>query len=158
MSTDERRLAEQDLRAWASMRLMSRQIDAQLARRLAASSPLSMQDYDVLSSVAASPDRRMPMKDLMLHLQWSYSRLSHHVSRMESRGLVGRTPADERSGTDVIATDHGFAAIRAATGDHLRAVREYFADVLEPGEAEMLERLSRRILERLPGPTPTRGW
>lgn len=158
MSPDERRIAEQDLRAWAALRLMSRQIDAQLARRLAASSPLSMQDYDVLSSVAPQPGRRMPMKDLMLHLQWSYSRLSHHLSRMESRGIVSRAATASGPGQDVVVTDQGFALIRAATGDHLHAVREYFADVLEPGEAEMLESLSHRILDRLPGPTPTRGW
>ncbi len=158
MTPDDGRLAEPDLRAWAALRLLTRQVDAQLARRLAATSPLSMQDYDVLSSVASLPDRRMLMKDLMLHLQWSYSRLSHHVSRMEARDLVARAPADEGSGVAVLVTDHGFATIRAATGDHLRAVREYFADALEPGDAALVERLGARVLERLPGPTPSRGW
>lgn len=158
MTPDDGRLAQTDLRAWAALRLMTRQVDAQLARRLAATSPLSMQDYDVLSSVAPSPGRRMLMKDLMLHLQWSYSRLSHHVSRMEARDLVRRAPADEGSGVEVLATDHGFATIRAATGDHLRAVREYFAEALQQGDAELIESLGARVLERLPGPTPTRGW
>jgi len=135
---------------------MTRQVDAQLARRLTESGPLSTQDYDVLSSVAPLPGRRMLMKDLMLHLQWSYSRLSHHVSRMEARDLVLRAPV--AGGTDVVVTEHGLDVVRGATGDHLRAVREYFADALEPGEAGVLERLGRRVLERLPGPTPTRGW
>lgn len=154
----ERRLADQDLRAWTALRLMSRQIDAELTRRLAASTALSMQDYDVLSSVAPRPDRRMASKDLMLHLQWSYSRLSHHLSRMETRGLVAREGSPTGPGTDVVVTQEGLATVRSATGNHLRAVREFFADALEPGEAELLEALSRRILDRLPGPTPTRGW
>lgn len=158
MDEDRTRLGEQDLRAWKALRLMSRQIDAQLARRLAVTSELSMQDYDVLSSVAPLPRRRAALKDLMLHLQWSYSRLSHHLTRMEKRGLVRRISDPSRAGVEVEVTDEGFAEIRGATGDHLRAVRELVADALEPGEAEMLERLSGRILDRLPGPTPTRGW
>jgi len=158
MASDQRRIADADLRAWTALRLMARQVDAQLARRLAAASALSMQDYDVLSSVAPLPGRRMLMKDLMLHLQWSYSRLSHHVSRMETRDLVARASAGRGPGTEVVVTDHGFATIRAATGEHLRAVREYFADTLEAGEAEVLERVGRRVVDRLPGPTPTRGW
>lgn len=158
MDSCESHLSAQDLRAWTALRLMSRQIDAQLARRLAGSSPLSMQDYDVLSSVASREDRRMLMKDLMYHLQWSYSRLSHHLGRMESRGLAQRVPADSTSGTDVLITNEGLASIKAATSDHLAAVKEHFADLLESGDAEVLDRLSQRILSHLPGPTPTRGW
>ncbi|MCC2592411.1 MarR family transcriptional regulator [Tessaracoccus sp. OS52] len=158
MSNDGKRLAEGDLAAWSTLRLMTRQVDAELARRLSESTPLSMQDYDVLSSVAPRLDRRMPMKDLMLHLQWSYSRLSHHLARMESRGLVRRAAAEPGPGVDVVATDAGYGLIRAATGEHLRAVKQFFADALEPGEAEVLEKLGRRVLSRLPGPTPKRGW
>src|SRR5690348_736874 len=111
MSAGRERLGEQDLRAWQALRLMSRQIDAQLARRLSESSELSMQDYDVLSSVAALPDRRMAMKDLMLHLQWSYSRLSHHLTRMEKRGLTQRVIESPRA-VHVEITEQGLAAIR----------------------------------------------
>ncbi|GAA4902766.1 MarR family protein [Stackebrandtia albiflava] len=155
---DSGRLAEADLRAWQALRQMSRHLDAQLARELAETGDLSMQDYDVLSAVAPAEGRRLPAKRLMLHLQWSYSRLSHHLGRMEKRRLVTRCPSDTGKGVDVVATVTGYQALRAATGAHLRAVRRLFADRLLPGDAAVIEALGDRVLSGLPGPTPTRGW
>lgn len=64
-------------RAWQGYRFMTRQLDARLARELARTSGLSMQDYDVLSALADVADHRWCAKDLGSHLLWSPSRLSH---------------------------------------------------------------------------------
>ena len=152
------RFTPEEMRAWKALRVMSRQLEAHLARELARTSILSMQDYDVLSSVATMPGHRWPAKRLMHHLQWSYSRLSHHLDRMEKRALVTRERAAEGTGSDVVITEAGMAAIRAATSDHLSEVRRAFLDRLEPGDANVITRLCADVIAGLPGPTPERGW
>lgn len=152
------RFTPEEMRAWKALRLMSRQLEAHLARELARTSSLSLQDYDVLSSVALLPNHRWSAKDLMHHLQWSYSRLSHHLDRMEKRGLVARERSRHGSGVDVVVTETGMAATRAAADDHLSVVRRTFLDRLEPGDAGVITRLSRDVIDGLPGPTPERGW
>lgn len=155
--TPSARFTAEEMDAWKALRLMSRQLEAQLARELATTA-LSMQDYDVLSSVAALPEHRWPAKTLMHHLQWSYSRLSHHLDRMERRGLVKREGSSRGPGVDIVVTDGGMTAIRSATSGHLSAVRRMFLDRLQPGDAGVITRLSRDVIAGLPGPTPERGW
>ena len=152
------RLSDDEMRAWKSFRLMARHLEAHLARELAQSSALSMQDYDVLSTIAALPGHRWCTKLLMHHLQWSYSRLSHHLDRMENRGLVGRSDCSHGTGTDVAATETGLDAIRAASAGHIGAVRSAFIERLKPGDLATLERLGNAVVGGLPGPTAARGW
>ena len=156
--TSSSRITAEEMRAWKALRLMSRQLEAHLARELARTSSLSMQDYDVLSSVAPLPEHRWPAKALMHHLQWSYSRLSHHLDRMEARGLVTRERSRQGPGIDVVITDAGIAATREATSGHLTEVRRTFQDRLQPEDAGVITRLSRDVIDGLPGPTPARGW
>ena len=152
------RFTSEEMRAWKALRLMSRQLEAHLARELARTSSLSMQDYDVLSSVASLPEHRWPAKSLMHHLQWSYSRLSHHLDRMEKRALVTRERARQGTGVDVVITEAGMAAIREATGGHLSEVRRTFLNRLGDGDASVITRLSDDVIAGLPGPTTERGW
>ena len=155
------------MRAWKALRLMTRQLEAHLDRNLAKNSNLSTQDYDVLSSVAPMPEHRWCTKKLVDHLQWSYSRLSHHLDRMQSRSLIRREPCESGvgigtgtgtgTGTDIVVTDDGMNAIRTATTHHLATVRSAFLDHLNPGELAAIERLSNAVLDGLPGPSPEKS-
>jgi DNA-binding MarR family transcriptional regulator len=131
-------------RLWveSQMRLHSR-----LARRLAAESGLSMSDYEVLVLLSEEPEGRLRMATLAERLQWDRSRLSHHIRRMETRGLVARAdcPEDGR-GSFVGVTHGGREAIEAAAPGHVRAVRELF---VEPLGQDGLEALGR-ALPKLP--------
>ena len=78
-------------------------LDLQLARDLARDSGLSEPDYDVLSTLTEHPDRAWRANELASRLLWSTSRLSHHVGRMERRGLVRREDsADDRRAATVV--------------------------------------------------------
>lgn len=156
--THPTRLSEDELRAWMALRLMTRHLEAHLARELGDTSELSMQDYDVLSSVAPLPGHRWCSRKLVDHLRWSYSRMSHHIDRMEKRSLVSRESCVHGSGLDIVVTAEGMEAIRSATGPHLSAVRRSFVDRLEPGDLATIERISENVLGGLPGATPGRGW
>ena len=78
---------------------------------------------------------RMRSSALAEHIGWERSRLSHHLGRMERRGLIRRDEcaADSR-GAEITATDEGLGAFRRASGPHLRAVDELFIAALTPAQ------------------------
>ena len=142
-------LTEDEQRAWLGYRRMTRQLEARLARDLQQASGLSMQDYDVLSALTGATQHRCTAKDLGGHLFWSPSRLSHHLDRMQKRGLVAREPSGDGRGTDVTLTEAGLAAIEAAAPGHVNSVREVFIDRLSARELTALRRLSTTVLRAL---------
>jgi DNA-binding MarR family transcriptional regulator len=92
----------------------------------------------------------MRLSELAAHMRWSKSRLSHHVSRMQDRGLVEREEcADDGRGSMLVLTSQGRKAIRAAAPGHVASVREHFIDVLTPEEIETLAALTHRVVARL---------
>ena len=110
MADTPRWLTEDEQRAWQSYRTDDPAARGRLARDLLQASNLSMQDYDVLSALSAAEGHRRTAKQLGGHLLWSPSRLSHHLDRMQKRGLVGRGPSADGRGTDVTLTPVGLAA------------------------------------------------
>ena len=89
-------------RAWRGYRRMRGLLDLRLARDLARDSGLSEPDYDVLSTLGETAGNRMRLTELAAHMLWSNSRLSHHIARMEQRGLVSKDPcADDGRGSMV---------------------------------------------------------
>lgn len=149
MTGETRWLTDDEQSAWQAYRLMFRQLDAALARELARDSALSLQDYDVLSALTDERRYRLCAKDLSAHLLWSPSRLSHHVDRMQQRGLVRRDNCTKGRGTDVVLTPKGVAAIEAAAPGHVAAVRETFIDRLTPTELATLARVSNTVIDGL---------
>lgn len=51
---------------------------------------LSPGDYQVLLALVVAPDRHLRSAELAAAIDWERSRLSHHLGRMERRGLVAR--------------------------------------------------------------------
>lgn len=135
--------------AWQAYRRMTRRLDARLARDLLRDSGLSMQDYDVLSNLNDGASGRRRTKDLGQDLLWSPSRLSHHLDRMEKRGLVRREPYADGRGSDVTLTDEGRAAIVGAAPQHVESVRDAFVDHLSPRDLQALRRIGETVLTGL---------
>lgn len=134
---------------------MQMRLDAEIGGRISADSPLSYQDYIVLIELTDQPEGQLRQFELVRDLGWEKSRLSHHVTRMSSRGLVEkrRCPSDRR-GAFVAITDAGRAAIEAAAPGHLEAVRDVFVDRLTADELEVFADVAERVLDeldRLPG-------
>jgi DNA-binding MarR family transcriptional regulator len=152
MTQEPRWLTDAEQRAWQAYRLMTRQLEARLARELARDSGLSMQDYDVLSALTDAAGHRRSAKDLGAHLLWSPSRLSHHLDRMQRRGLARRASCPAGRGTDVVLTAQGLAAIQAAAPGHVAAVRHAFTDRLTPHDLATLTRASATIIDGLQEP------
>lgn len=136
--------------AWRGYRRMFTLLEGRLARDLAEESGLSMADYTVLSNLAEAEDRRWRLSALADHMQWSQSRLSHQITRMEKRGLVMREEVeDDGRGAFVTLTRPGLKTIAEATPIHLRSVRRHMIDLLTHEQLETLTELSEVVTSHL---------
>lgn len=139
-------LTDEQQRAWRAYRRMVLLVDGAVARDLARESGLSMPDYLVLSALSEAFDHRRRLTELATRMQWSPSRLSHHVTRMEQRGLVTRAECSEDlRAAYVVLTEVGWDAIRAAAPDHVRSVREHLIDLLDPEEIHALTTIGEKV-------------
>jgi DNA-binding MarR family transcriptional regulator len=78
------------------------------------------------------------------------SRASHHVTRMERRGLVKRQEcSDDGRGAWVVLTDAGRAAIERAAPGHVETVRRLVFEVLTRDEIDVLDKVVDKVLARL---------
>ena len=127
-------------RAWRAWLAMTERLRAQIARDLLVDSGLSDADYMVLVHLSEAEGRRVRMNDLAARLNWSKSRLSHQLARMQARGLVEREecPSDARGAFAVLGAC-GLAEIERAAPKHVASVRRHLIDVLD---AEQLSQLS----------------
>ncbi|MEU1747870.1 MarR family winged helix-turn-helix transcriptional regulator [Micromonospora arida] len=148
-------LDEREDRAWRGYRRMRRLLDLELARELTQDAGLSEADYDVLSDLSETPQGRLRLRELADRMLWSRSRLSHHLTRMQQRGLVTREEcADDARGSIVVLTPAGRQAIQSAAPGHVAAVRRHLIDLLTPAEVDALGALTHRVVDHLGGRTP----
>jgi DNA-binding MarR family transcriptional regulator len=121
------------LRTWRDFVETTDTLRTVLAARLQSDSTLSMGDYTVLLALSEAVGNRMRSSEMAAHIGWERSRVSHHLGRMERRGLIRREhcTADSR-GAEVVLEPAGAEAFHGATVPHLRAVRELFVDALTP--------------------------
>lgn len=143
---EQRWLSETEERAWRAYRQMQTLLPARLAKDLADDSALSEADYEVLSTLSEKPSNQWQLRELAAKMLWSRSRLSHHVARMDARGLVSRhdDPEDAR-GCIIALTDAGLTTLRQAAPHHVDSVRRHLIDRLSPAELEMLGTIAERV-------------
>src|SRR5436853_7528292 len=120
-------LDEREQRAWRAFLRMQAELAGRLNRQLLTDSGLSLSDYDVLVQLTDASDGRLRPFELQRRLQWEQSRLSHHLTRMQRRGLVARGECiDDGRGAYVVLTKAGRSAIETAAPGHVHTVRQLF--------------------------------
>ncbi len=140
--------------AWRAFLTAKQLLERALGRQLLRDSGMPHAYYEVLVRLSERPDRCLRMSDLAATMDYSQSRLSHAVARLEVAGWVRREscPADRR-GTFAVLTDAGFAVLAAAAPGHVRAVRELMFDQLTDQQVQQLreicEAMTRAITDDL---------
>jgi DNA-binding MarR family transcriptional regulator len=138
-----RTLTRQQQRAWLAYMRVQLRLTYEMNRELQADSNLSLPDYDVLNALRYAPGGRMRITALAAQIGWERSRLSHHVRRLENRGLVEtRQAAADRRATEITLTDRGWDEITHASSGHIDLVRRLFFDGLP---AELLGPLTAAL-------------
>lgn len=132
-----RRMTSGELAIWRSLldttTVLRRVLSAEMQE-----SGLSPADYQVLLALREAAGT-LRSSELAAACDWERSRLSHHLSRMERRGLIRRDNcATDSRGAEVSLTEHGARMFQRATVPHLRAIKLYFADALTPEQLAAL--------------------
>src|SRR5258708_13839778 len=114
-------------RAWLGYMRVQLRLTYEMNRQLQADSNLSLPDYDVLNALRYAPGGRMRITGLAARIGWERSRLSHHVRRLQNRGLVDCRPAPaDRRATEITLTHQGSDEITRASRRHIDLVRRLF--------------------------------
>jgi DNA-binding MarR family transcriptional regulator len=143
-------LTEAEERVWRALQFMQMRLEGALARQLAADSGLSYPDYLVLVALTGCEDGRMRLFELADVLGWEKSRLSHHVTRMSTRGLVEKEQcAGDRRGAFAVVTPRGRREIAAAAPGHVATVRRLFIDQLTPSQLAVIGDSAETVLAAL---------
>jgi DNA-binding MarR family transcriptional regulator len=155
MSPEVRWLTAQEEHLWRGWLKLNTELASALHRELQEDAGLSMPDFEVLVHLTDNPEGRVRVTDLAGLLQWERSRVSHHVKRMECRGLVERAECSEDGrGAFVVITPQGRTAIEQAAPGHVRAVRRLMFDALTEEEKVALAAVIDKLLDR-PDDAPT---
>lgn len=143
-------LSDDEQRIWRSYLEATQLLTEVLGRELAATSGLSMGDYELLVRLSEAPGRRLRMSSLAEQVLASRSRLSHAVGRLESSGLVAREacPTDRR-GSFAVLTAAGLDAVRAAAPGHVTSVRAHLFDQLDADAVAALGQACQRLAHHL---------
>jgi DNA-binding MarR family transcriptional regulator len=139
-----------ELRVWRGFIETAEALSSELGTRLQSECSLSPGDCAVLLALGEADEKRLRSSELAHDIGWERSRLSHHLGRMERRGLIRREDcATDNRGAEVVLTSDGAAAFRRATVPHLMAVRELFVDALTPDQLEAADEIATALRTRL---------
>lgn len=143
-------LDDRQARVWQAYLHMNQHLYAELEAQLVRDSGLSGPDYKVLVPLSETPGGVLRARELGTEIGWDRSRLSHHISRMERRGLVTREEcAADGRGLMVRLTAAGRKAIEGAAPNHAEGVQRYFFDLLSDEELAVLAAVFDRVLENV---------
>ncbi|GAA1931339.1 MarR family transcriptional regulator [Nocardioides lentus] len=150
MSDEGPWLGDAEQCVWRQWTTLDTLLPAALGRQLQADSGLSLPDFAVLVQLSESEAGRVRVSELGQMLTWEKSRTSHHLTRMEKRGLVGREQCpDDARGAFVAITPAGREAIEQAAPGHACTVRRLVFDHLTPDEVRVLGEVYAGVLARL---------
>ena len=140
-------MTAQEQHLWRGWLKLNTELASKLQRELQEDAGLSTQDYEVLVHLTDDPEGRIRVTELAGLLQWERSRVSHHVKRMEGRGLVERVECSvDGRGAFVAITAQGRAAIEEAAPGHVMAVRRLMFDALSEEEKAALAAVIDKLL------------
>lgn len=146
--TDPHWLDDVEKRAWVGFVRTRDLIAAAVGRDSTRESNLTYVEYSVLAYLAEDPEHRLTFAELAARLEWSQSRLSHQITRMEKRGLICREPIpDDARRTAARLTPHGVGVLATAAPAHVRSVRRHMIDVLDRQQLNALADIYDTLLD-----------
>jgi DNA-binding MarR family transcriptional regulator len=148
-------LDPEEQHAWRRYLRMQSHLQRRLGQQLQRDSGLSVADFEVLVNLSEAPEGRLRAYELSAELQWEKSRLSHHLTRMQKRGLIDREDCvDDARGAFVVLTAEGRRTIEDAAPLHASEVRTRFIDALSPDQLRALDEICGVVLAALEEPDP----
>ncbi len=147
-------LSDEEQATWRAFNLASRIVDGALDRQLMRDADMGHAHYAVLVALSEASDYQARMGDLADLLEYSPSRLSHAVRKMEANGWIERRqcPTDGR-GQIAILTDLGRQTIEQAAPGHVNEVRRVVLGPLSASQQEQLRDICETLILRVQNQT-----
>ncbi|WP_059050160.1 MarR family winged helix-turn-helix transcriptional regulator [Paenibacillus senegalimassiliensis] len=141
---DKNELNEKELQLFYMWKGTFKKIFGRVIKDMSEHTGLSEGDYGVLGMLVEAGNGELRQQELAALLDWTKSRLSHHLTRMEKRGLVLRKSLDTGNGVNVIITHTGKLAFDASRPVVAMAIRKHFLDQLTNEDIELITKLAER--------------
>lgn len=145
---EKNELTEKEMQLWYMWKGSFQTIFGRVIKDMSEATGLSEGDYGVLDRLDLLGDGSLRQQELADSMDWDKSRLSHHLTRMEKRGLVSRKPLDTDRGVQVRITLTGKSVLKDARPIVSKAIRKHFLDSLTDQDMESIANLSERIKKR----------
>jgi DNA-binding MarR family transcriptional regulator len=143
-------LTEDERAAWLRLIAIVELLPAALDAQLRKDSELTHFDYFALAMLSEAPERLLRMTELAQRTNSTLARLSHVAQRLESRGLVERSPCPEdRRATNIQLTGAGWDVVVEAAPGHVATVRRLVLDALTPHQVRQLQAIGDALLTTL---------
>lgn len=160
-ATPSPKLTCDDLETWAALATVLEWLPPALDDQLQRDAQLTHFEYGVLYALSEAPEHTLRMSKLAGYANSSLSRLSRAATRLETRGLLRRTPdpADGRF-TLALLSDAGREIVEQATPGHVQVVHDLVLDRLTRAQRRQLREISHRIMRAIrdqDGWTPPSG-
>jgi DNA-binding MarR family transcriptional regulator len=130
---------------WHALKALGEAALILVGREIETATQLSGADFGVLSRLEDLGNGALSQQELANSLNWHKSRLSHHLTRMESRSLLRREPSSTGRGVTVVILPAGKTAIAAARPVHASAVRTQILRHIGKSEERALLALVKRL-------------
>jgi len=137
-------LSEEEMQLWYLWKGSFHRIFGRVIKDMSEHTGLSEGDYGILDRLDLLGDGSLRQQELADSMNWDKSRLSHHLTRMEKRGLVTRKPLDTDRGVQVLLTPAGRSVLHDARPIVSKAIREHFLDQLTDLDIESITKLAER--------------
>jgi DNA-binding MarR family transcriptional regulator len=145
-------LTSQEHAAWIELRRLILLLPSALDSRMLRQAGLSFFEYQILATLSERVDRTHRMSELAEVTSSSLSRLSHAVSRLETKGFVTRRRCEGVGRSSVATlTSRGFGKLVASAPDHVESVRSLVIDGLTKEQLSSLGTIATCIVGRLDG-------
>lgn len=143
-------LNDSEQHVWRQWLALASALPAVLGQQLQQECGISLPDYEIFVALSEAPEPAVRISALADIVGWERSRLSHHLTRMEKRGLVARRECSEDGrGAYVTLTPEGRSRLEAAAPVHVAGVRSAFFDRLGGDDIAALDRITTAILAGL---------
>ncbi len=135
-------LNEDEMQIWNMWKGSFKRVFGRVVKEMSDHTGLSEGDFGVLDRLVQFGNGKLRQQELADSMDWDKSRLSHHLTRMEKRGLVLRKPSDTDRGVQVMITSAGKSALAEALPIVSKAIRRHFLDLITSQDIESIARLA----------------
>ncbi|MCA1040524.1 MarR family transcriptional regulator [Bacillus infantis] len=137
-------ISDEEMQLWHRWKGSYKNIFGRVVKDMTEKTGLSEGDFGILDRLDLYGKGKLRQQELADSMDWTKSRLSHHLTRMEKRGLVLREPIETERGVQVIITPVGKSILDDARPVVSLAIREHFLNLLTEKDIESITSLAEK--------------